>query len=199
MLPPLVAFLVAGCLVFYICAAVPRLRRFALSASLWLASLAILIPAAFLPNIALLGILSERHLNAHVPLRQVAVHHVEALFLFNIIALMCVATVITLVHGFLIRRATFLLFRLYVSAVSVGVAITLVWTSYLIVSIMSGSFVLALCAAMCCILLTAIAVYVYRNAQQFRGPRPQWMQPTSTAEYGPANTASALAPATDAP
>jgi hypothetical protein len=183
MLPPLLGFLAVACIAFFVCVAVPPLRRFALGTAFWLAAVAVLLPAAFFVNVAAVGLLTEKHLHAHIPLNAYAVKHVESIALINAIGILLVASIACVAHGFIVRRVTLALFRLYVAIVTVAVAVTLAWVSYLIVSVVTGSNMLGALVAIASLTLAATSIVTWRDARQFRAARPQWLQPISVERY----------------
>jgi len=108
-------FLAAGCACFLFCAAIPRLRRFALSGSLWWVAC---IPCLFaiLTGLILwsLGLDALRRLLRPDLAASLSVHQTSWLgWLLAIITLVVTvtgATAITLIHGIIVRRLTLALF-----------------------------------------------------------------------------------------
>jgi len=121
-------FLVMGCVCFLLCAAIPPLRRFALSSSLWCLAC---VPCLFgiLAAVVLwsLGVHALRRLMKPDFGASLSLHQTSWLGWFVAITTFVItvagATAITFIHGIIIRRLTLALFSLYVAAVSFGVGI----------------------------------------------------------------------------
>src|SRR5271170_2997877 len=113
-------FLAAGCVSFLVCAAIPPLRRFALSGSLWCVAC---VPCllAILTVIVLwsAGAYALRQFFKLDPVTSISVHQTSwigwLLAIATLVITIAGATVITLLHGIIIRRLTLALFRLSVS------------------------------------------------------------------------------------
>jgi hypothetical protein len=184
LLPPIVAFLMFGCVAFMVCAAVPRLRRFALGAALWLAAWGVMSPGAVLLNAFALGVLAESHAREAVPLNRMVLDHLKTVAIANGIVISIAATLLTLGHGFIVRRITLALFRLYVTAVAAGVCFLACLLTLLAVDLyhpslpaFTGSLLLAGVGAF------LIASLCYRLPGEFRAFRPGKLQPVSEMEY----------------
>jgi hypothetical protein len=183
-------FLAMGCVCFLLCAAIPPLRRFALSSSLWCVAC---VPCLFaiLATVVLwsLGVdalqrLMKRDFGASLSVHQTSWLGwllVIIVFAFTVAG----ATAITLMHGIIIRRLTLALFRLYVAAVSFGVGI--LTCSFVLFAFAMHLLSLAalLPAALVSLLAaTALAYACFRNASGFRGSYPQRLPVVSAEEFG---------------
>ena len=126
----LLPFLVGGLVVFLVCLAIPWLQRYAMSVALWF--------LALLPGL-LLWLLIEvgaafgqdsliRHLS--YPRWEMSLWHAfsssaaqTTLIVLGMAGTLVLATIIAVVHQFVIQRLTFALFRLYAGCVTGGVAV----------------------------------------------------------------------------
>lgn len=177
MLVPMILFLflIIGAAVFVVCAALPPLRRFALSSALWC--------AMWGPSIAGLIVLAGSALVAGVSLAQhngVSNFHLPplshsigwTLALCVVLAIAVLASFIAWLHQAAIHRLTFALFRLYAAVVSAGlgsvVGIWLAW--WLIGRQIEFAPVLALA---CIVALTiGFGMAAFRGARSLRGNPP---------------------------
>jgi hypothetical protein len=184
LLPPMIGFLAAGCMAFFLCAAIAPLRRFALGISLWLAIWSVLVPAAFFPNIYLLGLLSLVHIHDTVPINEIALHHVKTLALINGIFIAILATTASALHGWLMRRTTLALFHIYITAVTLGVTFLFTWLVFVVTLVVAGDKLLfATACALPCLVLSGVSLFAWRHPSGFRAARPQKLQPITPAEY----------------
>jgi hypothetical protein len=178
----IIPFFMLGCAVFLICAAIPFLRRYALSASLWCLCLAPwLFGMIFLALLFGLATYTLSNLLRH-PLWIAQDWSGSNQTAFGIVisvaavaGSLVTATVAARVHQFAIHRMTLALFRLYVAGVSLGVGV--LSSIFLSVSV-SGYFHLSLahpivvfgfCGIVFSMLLSLLC---YRFASQFRGKLP---------------------------
>ncbi|HEY1993459.1 MAG TPA: hypothetical protein VGG81_03575 [Edaphobacter sp.] len=183
-------FLAVGCACFLLGAAVPPLRRFALSSSLWCIAC---IPClfAFLAAVVLwsLGVDALRRLLRMDFGASLSFHQTSLLGWFLAITAIIVtvagATAITLIHGIIIRRLTLALFRLYVAVVSFGVGIlacSFVLFTFAMHLLSLAAFLPAVLASL--LAATALASVCFRNASGFRGSYPQRLPVVSPEEFG---------------
>ena len=186
LLPPVVIFLTVGCVVFMIFSAIPALRRFALGSALWLAAWGVMSPGIILINALGLGVLAQIHVHARLPLNQPVLHHLKIIAVANATIFSGIATLMTLCHGFLIRRITLALFRLYVTAVALGVGLLGCLLALLAIDALRPnpslpSFVgtVLLAGTVACL----VASVCYRHPADFRSTRPTKLQPVSEPEY----------------
>jgi hypothetical protein len=172
-------FLALGCAAFLFSAAIPKLRRFALSSSLWCVACAICLIAVVI-TLALIGTgiaalhgLFQRPFLGSMHFGQSS--WIGWLFLgFALITTVVGATAITLLHGIVIRRFTLALFRLYLAAVSFGVGVL---SCALLIMAFGEHFLLLtfpIPAVLFSILIAlALSYACLRIAPQFRGSYPQ--------------------------
>lgn len=126
----LLPFLAGGLAVFLVCVAIPWLQRYALSAALWFVALLpglllwlLIGVGASLGQDALLRELSSPHWETslwHIfgtPAAQ------TTLIAIGMAGTIVMATIIAVVHQFVIQRITFALFRLYAGFVTAGAAV----------------------------------------------------------------------------
>ena len=124
------AFLLLGSLVFVVCTVLPQTRRFALSAALWCAlwgpcSVALMVLAGLgLVTAACIGRVGDVQ-SFHAP-RLVAAFGWGYLIV-GVLITIAVATGGAWLHQVLVRRFTFVLFRLYAAVVSAGIGSVFGW------------------------------------------------------------------------
>ena len=126
----LLPFLVGGLAVFLVCLAIPWLQRFALSAALWFLAL---LPGLMLWLLIEVGAaFGQEALGRRFayPRWEVALWHAfgsqaaqTTLIAVGMAGTIVMATMIAVVHQFVIQRVTFALFRLYAGFVTGGVAV----------------------------------------------------------------------------
>ncbi len=176
-------FLLSGCAAFLICAFIPPLRRFALSASLWFVACGPCYIAVLVGTV-----LAEKGADA--------IHSRMLHSLFSTqgnLALVCMAVVamagaavMTLVHGWIIRRLTMDLFRLYLTGIAIGVGVLIALATG-IALLINVSRLQTFTAFVYIVLLVAIpgslGSFAYRSAAGFRGKRPEFLNPISANEF----------------
>jgi len=126
----LLPFLVGGLAVFLVCLAIPWLQRFALSAALWFLAL---LPGLLLWLLIEVGAaFGQEALGRRLsyPRWEMALWHAfgsqaaqTTLIAVGMAGTIVAATIIAVVHQFVIQRVTFALFRLYAGFVTAGVAV----------------------------------------------------------------------------
>ena len=184
LLPPVVGFLAIGCSSFVVCALVPRLRRYALGVSLWFLVWALLSPGMLLLNTVGLGILAQGHARVIVPLNDFAWHHVKLIAVANALLVAVIATGVALLHGWMIRRVTFALFRVYLAAVSGGVGLLFSLLALLVLLADTADGGLSVIGFFVLLgVMMGLAVFCYRRAADFRAARPESLQPVTAEEY----------------
>jgi hypothetical protein len=95
------------------------------------------------------------------------------------------ATVITLLHGIIIRRLTLALFRLYVAAVSFGVGIlTCSFALFAFATHLLSLPVFLPAALISLFAASALAYACFKSALDFRGPYPDRFPVVSPEEFG---------------
>ena len=183
-------FLAIGCASFLFCAAIPPLRRYALSSSLWwVACVPCLL--AILAAIILwsAGLYALRQFFKPSFGTSISMHQTSLtgwfLSIATILIVIAGATTITLIHGIVIRRLTLALFRLYVAAVSFGVGIL----ACTFVLLLFAEHLLSLTAGLPAALgslfaAVALAYTCFRNASGFRGSYPQRLPIVTPEEFG---------------
>ena len=185
LLPPVVVFLAIGCGSFVVCTLAPPLRRYALGVSLWFLVWAVLSPGMLLLNTVGLGILAQGHARVIVPINDFAWHHAKLIAVANAVLLAVIATGVATVHGWMIRRVTFSLFKVYVTAVAGGVGLL---TSFLVALMLLvdsiGSAISSLVFFVMLGVMLLLAWFCWRRAEEFRGARPKRWQVVSVKEYG---------------
>jgi hypothetical protein len=184
LLPPVVAFLMAGCGSFIVCALVPRLRRYALGVSLWFLVWALLSPGMLLVNTVGLGILAQGHARVIVPLNDFAWQHVKLLAVANALFVAVIATGVALLHGWILRRMTFALFQVYMTAVSAGVGLLFsLLTLLVLLAENAGGGLSSLGFFVLLVVMAGLTVFCWRRAADFRAARPERLQPVTAEEY----------------
>jgi hypothetical protein len=182
-------FLALGCAAFLIFAAIPRLRPFALSISLWCVAFALCLIAAVLAlllastGIAAFHELFRRH---SFTLPNIGDHSWIGWLLFSlvIVATLAGATAITAVHGIITRRLTLALFRIYLAAVSFGVGILSCAFVLLVLSdhLFDMAFVIP-ATGLGLLLTSALSYACFKNASRFRGSYPQRFPVVTLEEF----------------
>lgn len=191
MLPELFAmivffFFLIGAIVFVICLLLPPTRRYALSAALWCACWG---PAAvgwmLLAGMALVtesfvtqsGNVQSLHL-PKLPVELGWIYLVAAALVTAIFA-----TAVAWLHQVLVRRTTFALFRLYVTAVSAGIGsvsgLLLSW--WVISTEIPYRWLWSLLGML--LLIAGFGIVAYRGARQLRGEAPTKFTWISPEEY----------------
>jgi hypothetical protein len=191
-------FIVLGCFSFCCFANIAQTRRFALGSALWLAAF-----GGFLPAAAILALLLavgtptlSEHLHSNLRSNFAAGPHRMAIITAAVIIVLTSATgasAVAILHGIIVRRLTYSLFRLYVTAVACGVSIPfgLYWGSLLAyrLKLNDTSFaVVTYLWTLCCVI--GMIWQTYSNAQDFRSHRPDTLNPIAPEEYGPAESAT---------
>jgi hypothetical protein len=178
-----------GCAAFLICALLPPLRRFALGTSLWFVAcfpcLLTVVASVVAISLGITGLKTLFHRSQIVgmnpdipPWAGLLIAVITATITFG------GATVITLLHGVLIRRFTLALFRLYLAGVSFCVGVLTVFFISLAfglgnkLSLFVGTNFLGIIPA------AFLAHACYQRARQFRGDYPQQFPVISREEFG---------------
>jgi hypothetical protein len=182
-------FLALGCAAFLICTAIPSLRRFALSTSLWFAAcIPCLLGCA--TGIIVFG-LGVHELNRLFQRnQQIGISFNQASWFWWLIAIaltaimLAGASAITLLHGLITRRMTLALFRIYVASVSFGVGMLTTFFTSMVFG--AGSHLSWFIAANLSGAIPAmvLAYFCYRNAKQFRGDYPKQLPIIDVDEFG---------------
>jgi hypothetical protein len=175
-------FLVLGALQFLVCVAVPRLRKYALSAALWwavwgpctvgfmsLAGLALLVRA-----------LTEKdgdavHIHPHL-VSGIAWGYL----ILGGIGTAAVATVLAWLHQAVVRRFPFALFRVYATVVSAGIGSVFGWcfSWWLLGEQARYGWAVALCVML--FLIIGFAALAHKGARALWGSAPTnfaWVTP----------------------
>lgn len=179
-----------GCAAFLICASVPPFRRFALSSSLWFAACFPCFLVVFAGIVAInFGIdrltpLFHRtepgiELGSYVSGRSgILIAITTTIITFG------GATAITLLHGVVIRRMTYVLFRLYVTCVSFGAGILTMFFLLMAFGLGTSLPLFAAINLLGSILSALLAWFCYLNANQFRGKYPEQFPVVTREEFG---------------
>lgn len=171
----LLLFLTIGGMVFLVCAALPSLRRYALSAALWcamwgpcIAGLIVLAGTAMLADISL----TQRNgvSNFHLPHLS---HPIGwALGACIVLAITAIATGVAWLHQAAIHRLTFALFRLYATVVCGGIGgVFGVWFGWWLIG-ESFRFAPFFAIAGMLLLIVSFGAAAYRGARSLRGSAP---------------------------
>jgi hypothetical protein len=182
------AFLLLGSVVFVVCALIPPLRRYSLSAALWCAmwgpcSVAFLLLA---------GLGFEAHAFATKSGGLLSIHALGLLdtfgwayLVFWILTTTGVATVVAWFHQALVRRQTFALFRLYATAITAGIGSVFGWFFGWWLSASDVTrHVLPWWLLGMVSLIAAFGYAAYQGARQLRGEPPTsftWISPEEFA------------------
>lgn len=171
----LLLFLTIGGIVFLVCAALPPLRRYALSAALWcamwgpcVAGLIVLAGTAMLADISL----TQRNgvSNFHLPHLSHSIGW--ALGTCIALAIAAVATGVAWLHQAAIHRLTFALFRLYAAAVCGGIGgVFGVWFGWWLIG-KPVRFAPFFAVAEMLLLIVSFGAAAYRGARSLRGRAP---------------------------
>jgi hypothetical protein len=184
LLPPIAAIMALGCLGFFLCAAIPTLRPAALAVPLWFAVWGLLSPTVLIFNAFALGILTQSHANEIVPLNPFALHHLKSLVLVNAVLISGVATAVTLIHGWVLRRITLALFRLYLTTIAAGISLLCSLLILLVLDVYgAGRILMAISFLLTLLVTSSCTLLCYRRPAGFRSSRPTKFQPVSLEEY----------------
>jgi len=182
------AFLLLGSIVFVVCALVPPLRRYALSAALWCAvwgpcSVAFLLLAGLGFLAHTLATKAGDVQSLHVP--RLLAPFGWAYLVFWILTTTGVATVVAWLHQVLVRRLTFALFRLYATAVTAGIGSVFGWClGWWLLASEVIQHVLPWRLLGMPVLIAAFGYAAYKGARGFRGEAPArftWISPEEFA------------------
>jgi len=184
-------FLVLGSIVFLVCAFVPPARKYALSAALWCAMWGPCSVA--LMALAGIGLVATAFFTKNGDV--VSVHAPRLLAAFGwgcliagIIITLAVATGAAWIHQQVVRRFTFVLFRLYATAVSGGIGSVFGWClgGWMMWKGIAHYGLFFWCIGML-VLVVAFSAAAYKNARQLRGKAPAsftWILPEEFAGVG---------------
>jgi hypothetical protein len=180
------AFLLLGAVVFVVCAVVPPIRRYALSAALWCA---VCGPCTIgWMTLAGLGLAAAAFITKNGDLQSFHSPRLIEGFgwtylIVGVIATAAVATGIAWLHQKVVRRFTFALFRLYVTAVSAGIGCVFgLFLGWLLMWREVAYYGLIWCVGVV-ILVVGFAFAAYRNARRLRGEAPTRFTWISPEEY----------------
>jgi hypothetical protein len=186
-------FVALGCISFLFCATIPLARGFALATSLWFAAWGIIFTAAL--TALLLLFVGVDYIKRSTSLTQMSgIHGLAAgisqhgLLLIITISMLAAALAfgLAVLHGVVIRRMTFFLFRIYLAAVAFGVGLLAATpaTFWLYGRLhLSTPALFALTLPTIPILAGLLAWFCSAHAQDFRGKRPGALNPVSPEEY----------------
>lgn len=193
MLPLLLAaivflFLVVGSLAFLVCVAVPRLRQYALSVALWCAMWgpcfagllliagAGLVAAAFFAKAGDIQSFQFPRLAPVLGWGYIAV---------GVLVTLIVATAAAWMHQTVVKRFTFVLFRIYAATVCAGIGSVFGWCLgwWIMATNMNGYVSLSLWIPSMLALITAFGFGAYRGARGLRGKAPERFAFVTPAEY----------------
>jgi hypothetical protein len=187
-----IPFLMLGCTAFLICAAVPPIQRFALGVSLWCVAwipgmMAILTVVIFFS----VGADALRRWVHWDPGASLAFNHHGLSwagwlgFSAAILVVALGASVISLIHGIVMRRLTLSLFRLYLAGVSFCVGMLsfgfLAFAFAEKVGLVDHAFA---AWSSCLLFATALSYLCFRNAERFRGSYPKTLPIVTHEEFG---------------
>jgi hypothetical protein len=168
-------WLAVGAVQFLICVTTPRLRKYALSAALWWAvwgpcTVALLMMAGLM---TVAGMIVQEHggvAGLRVPHFPVGLGW--GYVLLGALATAGVATAVAWLHQVVVRRFTFALFRLYVTAVSAGIGSVFGWglSWWILIYGVRYGWVLS-CLSMV-VLVGGFGAAAYKGARALRGEAP---------------------------
>jgi hypothetical protein len=183
-------FLAFGCASFLLCAAIPPLRRFALSSSLWCVAC---VPC-LLTILAAIIVCSAGAEAFHRFFKldfdaSVSFHQTSwlgwGIAIISFVLTVAGATFITIVHGIITRRFTLALFRLYVAGVSFGVGIlTCSFVLFAFATHLLSFIAFGLVAFASLLAASALAYACFTKAPDFRGSYPQRFPVVTPEEFG---------------
>ncbi len=183
-------FLALGCVCFLVCTVIAPLRRFALSSSLWWVAC---VPFLFAILAAIilfsLGIDAFHRLLKPDFGASLSVHQTSwqgwLLAATGLLAMGAGASLVTFIHGIIIRRLTLALFRLYVTGVSFGVGVltcSFVLFAFAKHLLSLPTFLPATVASL--LAASALAYQCFKSASGFRGQYPQRFPIVTPEEFG---------------
>jgi len=178
------SFLVLGSLAFLACAFVPPTRKYALSAALWCA---VWGPCSVgLMTLAGLGLVATAFFTRSGDVLSVHAPRLLAAFgwsylIVGVLITIAVATAGAWIHQKVVRRFTFVLFRLYATAVSGGIGSVFGWCLgwWMMWKDFTHYGLFLWCIGML-VLVVAFASAAYKSARQLRGKAPTsftWISP----------------------
>jgi hypothetical protein len=182
-------FLVAGAAAFVICAAIPPLRRYALSAALWFACCG--PTAVALIVLVILAEAADAYLTSPGHRPSLQGFQIPALplvpgwgwLILGASVMAVVATIAAWLHQKIVRRSTLALFQLYATAVSVaiGAVFGLCLEGWMLSAGIRNSWVWWLISMP--VLMAAFGFFAYRSARSLRGKAPTRFTWISVEEY----------------
>jgi hypothetical protein len=178
-------FLVLGAVQFLLCVAVPRLRKYALSAALWWA---VWGPCTVgLMSLAGLALLFRALTEKDGDVVHIHPHLVSGIawgyLILGGIGTAAVATVLAWLHQAIVRRFTFALFRLYATAVTAGIGSVFGWcfSWWMLGEQVSYGWAVSLCVML--FLVIGFAVLAYKGARALRGSAPTKLTWVTSQEF----------------
>jgi hypothetical protein len=193
MLPLLLAaivflFLVVGSIAFLLCAAVPRLRQYALSVALWCAMWGPCFASLLL--IAGLGLVAAAFMAKAGDMRSFQFSRLVPVFgwgylTVGILVTLIVATTAAWMHQAIVKRFTFVLFRIYAATVCAGIGSVFGWSFgwWIMTTNLNGYVSFFLWIPSMLALVTAFGFGAYRGARGLRGKAPERFAFVTPAEY----------------
>jgi len=186
-----IPFLALGSASFLICAAIPQLRRFALSTSLWCLAfafclIAVVIALLFVSTgFAALHELFHRHSVIDLSNSGQTSWAGWLFIIFSVAAATTGATAITAVHGIITRRLTLALFRLYLAVVSFGVGlVSFAFVLLVYINLLFDPYFVVPVTIVGLSLMLLLSYMCFRNASQFRGSYPERFPVVTHEEFG---------------
>jgi hypothetical protein len=179
-------FLAVGAVVFVLCAGVPWMRRFALSAALWCAvwgpcTIAWMLFTAMAGFAAQYGMNHAGGVDVHVGdwMRGFGL----GMFWLAMTSTAAVATAAAWLHQVLVRRMTFVLFRLYATLVAAGIGSVWGWSAGFAMAAYNVPYRLAFWILTMIGLVTVFGWGAYRGANLLRGAAPERFTWVSREEF----------------
>ncbi len=197
MLPLLIAaiifaFLAVGAVVFVLCALIPPLRKYSLSAALWCAvwgpcSVAWLILAGL--AVVANGFAMQSTRLGHLSLPATPHQLWTGYGVFALICMASLATIAAVVHQWLVHRMTLALFRIYAGLVSAGIGSVFGWTfGFWLATVPEFPFKFVFWILAMLALCGIFGWAALRNARWLRGDAPQsfaWVSPEEFSQTSP--------------
>ncbi len=179
-------WLIVGSVQYLLCLAVPRLRRYALSAALWWAvwgpcsvALMMLAGLAFVVQ----AFMTQEGAASHLHLPNLPVVLGWGYVILGAAGTAAVATSVAWLHQAVARRLTFALFRLYATAVSAGIGSVFGWCFGLWMLPREMRYGWAVWGTVMLALIVGFGLAAYREPRALRGEPPTTFPWVSREEF----------------
>jgi len=179
-------WMAVGAVQFLVCVTIPSLRRYALSAALWWAvwgpcSIALMM----LAGLGVVAGISAKQ--SHYSSALQTLHFPRGLgwgyLILGVLGTAAFATVIAWLHQVMVRRLTFVLFRLYATVISAGIGSVFGWCFSwgILAEDVRYGWVLGIAGMV--VLMIGFGMVAYKKSRALRGNAPTTMTWLSAEEF----------------